>query len=159
MKFLFLEASGPAPPDVCWMRYALPMNWPSWAPQIRAVTIDPESAPRTADPHPAARAGRARGGWAPAGGGGEPVRIRPGLRGRVHSYPPLSPRFTVTAVDETDRTWSWQVSIGRLQVTLDHGVDACLDGGTCAWLRISGPRPVLYAYAPLARAALRRLVS
>src|SRR5690606_10850742 len=87
------------------------------------------------------------------------VRIHPGLRGRVHMYAPASVRFVVTAVDEIDRTWSWEVRLGRLRLALDHGVDSCLDGGTSAWLRITGPRPIVFAYAPLARAALRRLVT
>ncbi|EFC84765.1 hypothetical protein FrEUN1fDRAFT_2082 [Parafrankia sp. EUN1f] len=50
------------------------------------------------------------------------------------------------------------MGVGPVRLELDHGVDACLDGGTAAWVRITAPAPVIRAYAPLARAALRHLV-
>lgn len=32
-----LRATGPATAEVAWERYARPAQWPTWAPQIRAV--------------------------------------------------------------------------------------------------------------------------
>lgn len=152
MSTLFLQEAGPAPPEVCWERYAVPARWSRWAPRIRSVILTaPADAPAWAG-HPAGR---------PPGPGPRTrpgLRIRPGLRGRIRPYLGPAVHFAVTAVDETDRTWSWRIRLGPVALTLDHGVDACLDGGTSTWLRITGPRPVIYAYAPIARSALRRLV-
>ncbi|CAI7978082.1 SRPBCC family protein [Frankia sp. Hr75.2] len=181
---VFLEASGPAPPDLCWERYAVPAAWPGWAPQIRAVEIEsagraPAGTAGLAGPAGAAAgayAGQGHGtfqghsrdqdhyGWRPCGeeppgaDAGRWQRIVPGLRGQVHPLAGPAARFLVTAVDEFERTWSWRVGIGPLRLDLDHGVDACLDGGTSTWLRITGPGPLPHAYAPLARVALRRIV-
>ncbi len=129
MATLFLQASGPAPVTESWRRYAEPDRWPAWAPQVVGVRVD----------------------------GGD-TRIHPGMTGEVRSFLPPAAGFVVTAVDELARTWSWRVTLGPLHLTLDHGVEPCLDGGTSTWLRLRGPLPVLLAYAPLARAALRRLV-
>ncbi len=147
---VFVEASGPAPPELCWERYAVPAAWPGWAPQIRAVVV--EGAGR-APAGAVAGAGGRRGPGAPGR-----TRIVPGLRGRVRPLAGPAVRFLVTAVDESERTWSWRVGIGPWRLNLDHGVDACLDGGTSTWVRITGPAPLPHAYAPLARAALRHLV-
>ncbi|WP_108956911.1 SRPBCC family protein [Streptomyces fragilis] len=35
-----LRASGSAPPETAWRRYAAPSRWPTWSPQIRAVRVD-----------------------------------------------------------------------------------------------------------------------
>ncbi len=132
---LLLEAAGPARVAESWERYAQPARWPDWAPQIHRVRIDPDLE---------------------AGGDGE--RIHPGMTGEVRSFLPPAARFVITSVDELSHTWSWRVSIGPLRLTLDHGVEPCLDAGTTTWLRLRGPLPVVLAYAPLARLALRRLV-
>ncbi len=148
----------------------MPAVWPSWAPQIHAVVLDgipaeawclPERAggprgigPAVSPPLPAAWETLERGVTAPR----PAVRIAPGLRGRVRALVPPAARFVVTAVDEVERTWSWRVGVGAVRLELDHGVDACLDGGTLTWLRVTAPGPVIRAYAPLAKAALRRLV-
>ncbi|OAA29228.1 hypothetical protein UG55_100339 [Frankia sp. EI5c] len=161
MSVVFLDASGPAPPQVCWERYAVPANWPSWAPQIRAVELDAPmwpGAPAWSEEAAGARRRPTRGGVAAATAVAGPVRIAPGLRGRLRTLLPPAARFVVTAVDETERTWSWRVGLGPLCLDLDHGVDACLDGGTSAWLRITAPAPVVRGYVPVARAALRHLV-
>ncbi|MEX5633742.1 SRPBCC family protein [Parafrankia sp. FMc2] len=169
MSVVFLDVSGPAPPQVCWERYAVPAVWPSWAPQIHAVVLDdipaeawhrservgvPRGVGPFAPPLPAAWESLEQGVAVPQ----PAVRIVPGLRGRVRALVPPAARFVVTAVDEVERTWSWRVGVGAVRLKLDHGVDACLDGGTLTWLRVTAPGPVIRAYAPLARAALRRLV-
>lgn len=146
---VILDESGPAPPQVCWERYAVPATWPTWAPQIHSVELDEIPTGRRT------RTGRV-GAGATAVLAGE--RIVPGLRGRVRGAFPPAARFVITAVDELERTWSWRVGVGPVRLELDHGVDACLDGGTAAWVRISGPAPVIRMYAPMARAALRHLV-
>ncbi|HSK26424.1 MAG TPA: SRPBCC family protein [Jiangellales bacterium] len=127
-----LEARGDASPDTVWERYAEPARWPGWSPQIRRVELD-----------------------------GRRDRLAPGLTGAVHSYGPVPVRFTVSAVDEDARTWSWTVSVGPVHLALDHSVapDDRVDGrGTLTTLAAHGPWPVLLAYAPLARLALGRLV-
>ena len=61
------------------------------------------------------------------------------------------------------RSWSWLVRVGPIRLVLHH--DAILhhsgDGapGTLARIRMDGPWPVLVAYRPLMRWAMRRLVS
>ena len=54
--------------------------------------------------------------------------------------------------------WSWWVGLGPLGMPMDHGVDAEGDGSR-AWARMYLPSWALAPYAPLARLALRRLVS
>lgn len=170
MSVVFLDESGPAPPQLCWERYAVPAAWPAWAPQIRAVEVEDGPAgwrswhAGAAARMPAERltgGGQLSGRRAPGGGAAAVAqgRIVPGLRGRIRGPFPLAVRFVITAVDEVERTWSWRVRVGPLWLRLDHGVDACLDGGTAAWLRITAPAPVIRAYAPVARAALRHLVA
>ena len=44
-------------------------------------------------------------------------------------------------------------------IAFDHGVRPADRGGATAWVRIGLPLPLAAAYAPLARWALRRLVS
>jgi len=61
--------------------------------------------------------------------------LRAGSRGRVHGPPGLAVDFLVSEVDVEARTWAWQVRV-----------------------LLSGPAPVVLAYAPLARWALGRLV-
>lgn len=36
-RTLPLAASGPAPADAVWERYAVPTAWPDWSPQVRRV--------------------------------------------------------------------------------------------------------------------------
>jgi hypothetical protein len=91
--------------------------------------------------------------WAPAiaaaGLDAGAARLHPGATGWVRSYLGPALRFTVTEL--SDDRWSWRVGVGRVRVTMTHGVDA--DGAT--WLELS---PLLIGYAPIARLALRRLV-
>ncbi|MFB7651565.1 MULTISPECIES: SRPBCC family protein [unclassified Streptomyces] len=80
-----------------------------------------------------------------------------GLRGTVESVAHVAVPFQVQMVDHEQRVWTWQVRMGPVWVTLHHGVQAH-GGGSRASLVMHGPTPVLAAYAPLARLALRRLV-
>ncbi|QBR92246.1 SRPBCC family protein [Nocardioides euryhalodurans] len=97
--------------------------------------------------------------WAPqvrgVSGAHDPVRA--GDRGWVRGPFPLRLPYTVLAVDEGARRWSWQVGIGVVSVVMEHGVDPA-PAGSRAWLRIEVPGPLAAPYAPIARMALRRLV-
>lgn len=84
-------------------------------------------------------------------------RLRAGTSGRVRG--PLRARadFTVDAVDEAARTWTWTVRAGPASLVLTHGVLPA-QRGTETWLQVHGPVPLLVAYAPVAHLALGRLV-
>ncbi len=141
-----MRVRGPAPASVVWERYAVPSRWAGWAPHIRGVEI---------------RGVEIRGagirGVGTRGAGAAADRIAPGLGGRVRGPLGLRVAFVVTDVDERRRTWSWDVRLGPLRVHLRHGVDPD-PGGTATWLAVRGPAPVVVAYLPVARVALRRLV-
>ncbi|MCV2491202.1 SRPBCC family protein [Geodermatophilus sp. YIM 151500] len=87
------------------------------------------------------------------------ARLRAGAGGRVRGPLGLAVPFVVATVDETDRRWSWQVDVGPVRLRLVHWVAPGPDGGTTTGLRITGPAPLVVTYAPLARLALRRLVT
>ncbi|WP_353946125.1 SRPBCC family protein [Streptomyces sp. HUAS MG91] len=123
---LTLSEQGGADVDTVWQRYARPVLWSAWAPQIRSVETEPE--------------------------------LRAGIRGKVRPVAGPAVRFVVTAVDHEARTWSWRVQAGPFRLRLDHAVDRCGPSGTATRLTVTGPAPVVLAYAPLARRALRRLV-
>ena len=124
-----LRARGAAPPDEVWDRYARPARWPTWAPHLRDVHVDGE-------------------------------HLRPGLSGTVVGPGPLRADVVVGHVDTDARTWDWDVAAGPLRLHLEHGVQpGGPGGGSRVWLRMSGPLPVLLAYAPVAALALRRLVA
>jgi hypothetical protein len=131
MAALTLHARGAAPVALAWERYADPALWPSWAPQIQRVETDMH-------------------------------RLVAGATGVVHAgplpRPTLAVPFQILEVDESAREWSWQVSLGVLRLRLEHGVTTH-PSGSSTWLRIHGRRPVIFAYAPLARIALGRLVA
>jgi Polyketide cyclase / dehydrase and lipid transport len=100
-------------------------------------------------------------GWAPQITGVElsEPRLVAGTRGRVRAPFGVALPFVVDTVDEAARRWSWTVTIGPLRLHLAHWVTDAPDGGTTTGLRISGPGPLVGAYAPLATLALRRLVA
>ena len=85
-------------------------------------------------------------------------RIAVGVTGRVHVVGGLRPSFTITDVDAGRRTWSWQVRLGPVVLTLHHAVHSDPRGSRTV-LVMAGPDPVLLGYAPLAWVALRRLVA
>ena len=126
-----LTESGPAAPAEVWRRYTQPGLWPTWAPHLVAVDY----------PHEA---------------------IRPDTTGVVRGgvgWVALPVPFTIDSVDETAMTWSWTARLGPIPIAFDHGVRPADRGGATAWVRIGLPLPLAAAYAPLARWALRRLVS
>lgn len=73
----------------------------------------------------------------------------------------MSVVFTATEVDALAWRWTWVVRLTAVTLHMTHGVEPrdTGHGGSRAWVRISGLRPVVVAYAPLARVALTRLVS
>ncbi|MGV4891879.1 SRPBCC family protein [Streptomyces viridosporus] len=85
-------------------------------------------------------------------------RIGPGARGTIRSFLGVRAAFLVESVDEERRTWTWRVRLGPLRMRLTHEVRPHRDG-TETRLAMQGPAPVLAAYAPLARLALRRLLT
>lgn len=86
------------------------------------------------------------------------ARLTAGTTGVVHG--PLGVRvpFEVLSVDETRRRWSWRVRAALVTLELVHEVLGRPDGGTDTTLSVTGPAPVVLAYAPLAQLALSRLV-
>ncbi|KUG53374.1 hypothetical protein AVL62_00810 [Serinicoccus chungangensis] len=136
------SALGPVPVAEAWERYADPSRWADWAPHLRRVELD----------------------GVPAGGSS---RLHAGMSGRVHGRLGLAVDFVVDAVDEPARTWSWTVRLvrpvpGPFRLDLHHTlVEVPDDTGTStvAGLVLRGPAPVVLAYRPVARWALRRLVS
>ncbi|WP_298746446.1 SRPBCC family protein [uncultured Serinicoccus sp.] len=139
---VWTSARGPLPVDEAWDRYADPSRWADWAPHLRRVEVDGVSA-------------------------GGSTRLHAGMSGRVHGTLGLAVDFVVSAVDEPARTWSWTVRLvrpvpGPFRLDLHHTLVALPDSTgplTEAGLVLSGPAPVVLAYRPVARWALRRLVS
>lgn len=128
---LRVAARGAASPDVAWERYARPALWPTWSPQITGVEL--------------------------------PDRLVAGARGVVHGVGGLRLDVVVGDVDEATRTWSWVVALTRprvpgVRLRLDHAVLPGRGGGSRTTLALTGPAPVVTAYAPAAWVALRRLV-
>ncbi|MFF8831166.1 SRPBCC family protein [Streptomyces sp. NPDC015131] len=85
-------------------------------------------------------------------------RVLPGARGTVRSYLGVSAAFLVESVDHERRDWSWRVRLGPVRMRLAHEVRPYGDG-TETRLRMAGPALALAAYAPVARLALRRLLT
>ena len=80
--------------------------------------------------------------------------LRPGLEGEVVGVLGVTARFEVLEVDEAQGRWTWVVRSGPVRLRIEHEVADGLAG-----LVLSGPAPVVAAYAPVARAALGRLVA
>jgi hypothetical protein len=74
------------------------------------------------------------------------------MRGDVEGLFGVRARFLVTEVDETAGSWSWDVEVGPASLHISHEVSE----GEAA-IELSGS-PIVVAYAPIARQALRRLV-
>ena len=126
-----VRASGPADPSEVWLRYVTPRCWSGWSPQIRSVS-------------------------------GAPLdeSVSAGSTGTVHGPAGVAVTFTVTELDGAARRWSWRVRVGVVDLDMTHGVDfRHPTTGSTAWVRITGPLPIVLGYAPLARLALHRLVS
>lgn len=92
--------------------------------------------------------------------------LAPDTRGQLLGPAGVRLDFSIDAVDELSRFWSWTVSrrlptstVGfRAQVRMDHGVERGA-AGSRAWVRMHLLAPVALLYAPIARVALTRLVS
>lgn len=102
MAAITLHASGSAPADVAWQRYADTREWATWSPQIGRVATDGRD------------------------------RIVPGLTGSVHGPAGLAVRFVVLDVDPTARTWTWQIQWGPAQLRLEHTVTDVAEGSATA---------------------------
>lgn len=84
--------------------------------------------------------------------------LAPGLSGTVHGPWPTRIPFEIRSVDVAARVWSWRVGVGPLSLVMDHGVEEAGTGAR-AWVRLHAPALLVAPYAPIARLALRRLVS
>ncbi|MFF5225448.1 SRPBCC family protein [Dactylosporangium sp. NPDC000521] len=111
-----------------WDRYVRPARWPEWSPQIRSVDYARE-------------------------------RLAPGTSGVVHGPAGLRVPFQILDVDDAGpvRAWSWTVQAAGVRLHLRHTVRST-GGGTRTELIVEGFAPVVLAYLPVARLALRRLV-
>ena len=85
-------------------------------------------------------------------------RLRAGTPGRVFGPGGVWLNFWIEDVSEPDRSWTWLVRRGPVSMVLEHGVEATA-GGSRTWLAIRGPAPLVVPYLPVARLALRRLVT
>jgi hypothetical protein len=85
-------------------------------------------------------------------------RLAAGATGRMHAPMGIAIPFAVDGVDDDARRWSWSIRVGPLRIRLEQWVDAGPGGGTTAGMRVSGPGPLVAAYAGQAKAALERLV-
>jgi hypothetical protein len=124
-----LSASGPVDAALAWERYERFELWPTWSPQLRRVETDLD-------------------------------RLTPGATGRVVGPLGVGATFEVAEVDAVARRWSWIVRGAGVTVALVHGIDVGDAGhGSLAWLIVSGPRPLVLGYAPVAWFALHRLTT
>lgn len=85
-------------------------------------------------------------------------RLTSGTPGRVFGPGGLWLDFWIEDVDEPRRSWTWVVRRGPLSMVLQHGVVAEA-GGCRTWLALRGPAPLVLPYLPVAKLALRRLVT
>lgn len=97
--------------------------------------------------------------WAPYILGVECADHRIGVGSAGYVRGPLGVRvaFVVTAFDDDARTWSWDVALGPVVLSLDHGVRASGEG-TRTWLTVAGPAPVVLPYLVPARVSLALLL-
>lgn len=131
-----LRSIGPASITTAWQRYVRPSQWPSWAFQIRAVHIHPVGPLRSDDA----------------------ICLGTGMTGSVQSFGPIRIPFEITQVDPAAYRWQWVVQILGQRVHMTHRLDV-MESGTRTELDIKGPAVIVAAYAPVARVALRRLLS
>ena len=82
--------------------------------------------------------------------------LKAGVTGDVIG--PLGFHVPFRVVEVGIRRWRWEIRPLGLRLRLDHRVLARLDGAATE-LRMGGPAPMVLAYAPVAKLALRRLVT
>jgi hypothetical protein len=80
--------------------------------------------------------------------------LRTGLEGEIVGVFGVRARFDVLDVDEPGGRWTWIVRSGPLTLRIEHEIAEGLVG-----VALTGPAPVVAAYAPIARVALGRLVA
>ncbi|GAB2586564.1 hypothetical protein Aab01nite_51410 [Paractinoplanes abujensis] len=83
--------------------------------------------------------------------------LRERTGGVVHGPFGVRARFFVARVSPP-QSWLWDVFVAGAAVELSHRVEPVAEG-TRTTLTIRGPGPLVLPYVPLARLALRRLVS
>ena len=86
-------------------------------------------------------------------------RLSAGAKGKLHAPMGVSIPFTVDSVDEEGRTFAWTIRVGLLKLRLENWVRDGEDGGAVAGMRVSGPGPLISAYAGQAEASLEKLVA
>jgi hypothetical protein len=86
-------------------------------------------------------------------------RLSAGAKGKLHAPMGVSIPFTVESVDEQGRTFAWTIRVGLLKLRLENWVHDGPGGGAVAGMRVTGPGPLVSAYAGQAQAALERLVA
>ena len=84
------------------------------------------------------------------------MRLAAGLEGTVVGL--LGVRVPFVVIEVGIRSWAWEVRPLGLRVVLDHRV-LPRPGGTATELELRGPAPVVLAYLPFAKVALRKLVT
>lgn len=142
MTSVTLSATGRAPAEVVWRRYADTRLWSTWSPQIRRVELDTNGDSDTDGDRD---------------GDSDGHELRTSLTGRVVGLLGVSVRFKVDAVDVTAMTWAWRVHAGPITLRLHHAVLATTDGSRTT-LTIEGLAPVVLGYSPVAQLALHQLV-
>lgn len=85
-------------------------------------------------------------------------RLAPGATGRLHVGYGVALSFTVDAVDEAARRFTWTVKAGLLKLRLELSVAAASGGGSTARMTASGPGPLVAGYAGQSQASLQRAV-
>ena len=149
-----IQASGPVPASTAWERYDRLELWPTWSPQLRFVSTDPDPLTSVDDDND----DEDEEDEGPVRRVQSRQRLSAGLNGRVHGPVGLWAQFTVLTLDVPAMRWSWQVRRGPLAVHLDHQVEGTADGSRTV-LTLRGPAPVVLGYVPAAWYALHRLVS
>jgi polyketide cyclase/dehydrase/lipid transport protein len=80
--------------------------------------------------------------------------LTPRLEGELETSFGARARFEVLEVDDPAMRWTWKVRLGPASLEIEHDVSE----GYAA-VTLHGAAPVVFAYAPFARRALRRLVA
>ena len=130
MATVTLRATGSAPVDLAWERYAVLARWPQWSPQIRGVEAADE---------------RIRPGLEGTVAGYFGLRVRfvvDAVDETSHTW-----------------AWTVASGPVRLRLRHEVGARADGTAGSSTVLVVSGPAPVVLAYLAPARLALGRLVA
>ncbi|HZD78779.1 MAG TPA: SRPBCC family protein [Actinomycetota bacterium] len=80
-------------------------------------------------------------------------QLRPGLEGQMVGVLGMTAWFEVLEVDEPGGVWIWVVRSGPAKLRIEHEVAEGLAG-----MIITGRAPAVFAYVPVARRQLTRVV-